>query len=73
MIKKQEKKRFYDLSLKLNNPQTKTYWAIIKSCYSGRKIPIIPSLSVKGKIVTDFKEKVIFRKHLTNLDTRFDI
>ena len=59
MIQKRKKKYFYDLSLKLNNPQTspKTYWSIIKSCYKGRKIPIIPPLSVNGKIITNFKEK----------------
>ena len=55
------KKSIFMTSLKLNNPQTspKTYWAIIESCFSGRKIPIIPPLSVKGKIVTNFKEEVI--------------
>ena len=45
--------------MKPNNPQTspKTYWYIIKSCYNGRKIPIIPPLSLNRKIVTSFKEK----------------
>ena len=54
-----KKKYFYDLSLKLNSPQTsrKTYWSIVKSCYNGRKIQIIPPLFVNGKIVTNFKEK----------------
>ena len=57
MILNQKERYFYDLSLKLNNPQTspKTYWSIIKSCYNGRKIPIILPLSVK--IITNFKEK----------------
>ena len=52
--------------MKLNNPQTipKTYWSIIKSCYNGRKISIIPPLSVKGKIITNFKEKAnLFNKY----------
>ena len=59
MIPNRKEKYFYDLSLKLNNPQTspKTYWSIIKSCYNGRKIPIIPLLLVNGKIITNFKEK----------------
>ena len=50
---------FYDLSVKLNNSQIspKTYWSIIKLCFNGRKIPIIPPLSVNGKIITNFKEK----------------
>ena len=39
MIQKRKEKYFYDLSLKLNNPQTspKTYWSIFKLCYNGRK------------------------------------
>ena len=59
MIENRKETYFYDLSVKLNNPQTshKTYWSIIKSCYNGRKIPIIPPLSVNGKIITDFNEK----------------
>ena len=50
-------RKVYDVSLKLNNPQTspKTYWSIIKSCDNGEKNPIIPSLSVNGKIITNFK------------------
>ena len=66
MIQKQKEKYFYDLSLKLNNTQTspKPYWSIIKSCYNGRKIPIIPPLSVNGKIITNFKEKAnLFNKY----------
>ena len=66
MIQNRKEKYFYDLSLKLNNPQTspKTYWSIIKSCYNGRKIPIIPPLSVNGKIITNFKEKAnLFNKY----------
>ena len=69
MIQKRKEKYFYDLSLKLNNPQTspKTYWSIIKSCYNGRKIPIIPPLSVNGKIITNFKEKVnLFNKYFSS-------
>ena len=66
IIQKRKEKYFYDLSWKLNNPQTspKTYWSIIKSCYNGRKIPIIPPLLVNGKILTNFKEKtILFNKH----------
>ena len=61
MIKKERKERyFYDLSVKLNNPETspKTYWSIIKSCYNGRKISIIPPLSVNRKVITNFKRKI---------------
>ena len=54
MIQNWKEKYFYDLPLKLNIPQTspKTYWSIIKSYDNGRKIPILPCLSVHGKIVT---------------------
>ena len=51
---------FYDLLLKLNNPETspKIYLSIIKSsCYNGRKILIPPPLSVNGKIVTNVEQK----------------
>ena len=65
MIQNQKERYFCYLSVKLNNPQTspKMYWPIIKSCYNGRKIPIIPPLSVNGKIITNFKEKAnLFNK-----------
>ena len=58
---------FYDLLLKLNNPETspKIYLSIIKSsCYNGRKILIPPPLSVNGKIVTNVEQKAnIFNKY----------
>ena len=59
MIQNRKERYFYYLSVKLNNPQKslKTYWCIIKSCCDGRKIPIIPSFSVKRKIIRNFKEK----------------
>ena len=69
MIENRKERHFYDLSVKLNNPQTspKTYWSIIKSCYNGRKIPIIPPLSVNGKIITDFNEKAnLFNKYFSS-------
>ena len=61
MIQYREEKYFNDLSLKLNNPQTSpktyNYIFIIKSRYNGRKSPTILHLTVKKKIVTNFKEK----------------
>ena len=66
MIQNWEERYFYDLSVKLNNAETspKTYWSIIKSCYNVRKIPIVPSYSVNGKIITDFNEKAnLFNKY----------
>ena len=60
MIRNRKGRYFYDLSMKLNNPQTspKTNWSIIKSCYNGRKIPIIPPLSVNGIVITDVNGKI---------------
>ena len=69
MIQKRKKRYLYDLTLELNNPQAspKTYWSIIKSCYNGRKIPIIPPLSVDGKIITNFKEIAnLFNKYFSS-------
>ena len=59
MTHNQKESYFYDLSVKLNDPHTspETYWSIIKSCYNGRKNPMIPPLSVNGKVITNFKEK----------------
>ena len=56
------KEQYYDcLAKKLNNPKTspKTYWAIMKTFYSGKKIPLIPLLPVKEKLECDFRKKPI--------------
>ena len=69
MIQNWEERYFYDLSVKRKNSQTspKTYWSIIKSCYNVRKIPIVPLLSVNGKIITDFNEKAnLFNKYFSS-------
>ena len=55
--------------MKLNNPQTspKMHWSMIRSCYNGIKIPIIPSLSVNKKVITNFKEKAnLFNKYFSS-------
>ena len=54
------KDNYYDyLSKKLNtlNTSAKTYWQILKSFYKGTKVPLIPPLLVKNKILLDFSEK----------------
>ena len=69
IIQNRRERYFYDLSVKLNNSQIspKTYWSITKSCYNGRKIPIIPPLSVNEKIITNFKEKTnLFDKYFSS-------
>ena len=68
IIQNRKEKYFYDRSLKLNNPQDclKTYWSIIKSSHNGRKIPVILSLTVNGRVVTKFKGKAnIFNKYFS--------
>ena len=43
------------------------YWSKIKSCYNGRRIPIIEAFSVNGKTITNFKEKAnLFNKYLSS-------
>ena len=43
----------------LNNPTTsaKTYWAILKTFYSAKKINLIPALVLNNQLVTDFRKK----------------
>ena len=54
------KEQYYDyLAKKLNNPKTsrKTYWAIMKAFYNGKKIPLIPPLLITYKLESDFGKK----------------
>ena len=58
-IRSSKEKFYYKLSTKLANPSTswKTYWSILKTFVNGKKVPIIPSLLVNDKFVTNFLEK----------------
>ena len=53
------KEYYVHLSKKLNDPsaRSKTYWSTLKSFYKGNKVPLIPSLLVKNKIVSDFNKE----------------
>ena len=54
------KEQYYDyLAKKLHNPKTspKTYWAILKTFYNGKKIPLIPPLLINDKLESDFRKK----------------
>ena len=54
------KTKYYErLAIKLTDPQTasKTYWSILKTSANGTKIPVIPPLLEKNKLITDFKLK----------------
>ena len=51
LISKSKSKYYYNkLAVKLNNPKTssKTYCSTLQTYYNGRKIPIIPPISIKG-------------------------
>ena len=56
-----ERKNEYNFQLSqiLNNPATssKTYWTVLKTFYSGKKIPLIPPLIINNQLITDFQEK----------------
>ena len=62
MISKRKKKYCDQLYKKLNDPLTssKTYWYILKTFYSGTKIPLIPPINIDNKVITNFREKAIF-------------
>ena len=49
---------YENLGEKLSDPTlpSKTCWSILKGFYNG-KVPVIPSLLVNKKFVTDFKDK----------------
>ena len=56
---------YNNLAKRLNNPllQAKTYWSILKTFYNDKKIPIISSLLIDDKFVTDIQTKAnIFNK-----------
>ena len=56
------KEQHYDcLAKTLNNPKInpKTYWAIMKTIYDGKRIPLIPPLLINHKLESDFGEKKI--------------
>ena len=58
MISKRKKEYYDQLSKKLNDPLTssKTYWSILKTFYSGTKIPLIPPIIIDNKVITNFRE-----------------
>ena len=56
-----KRKEDYDrqLSDKLSDPKmsVKAYWAILKTLYNGKKIPLIPPTLVNNKLISNSKEK----------------
>ena len=35
----------------------KTYWSLLKTFYNGKKAPIIPSLLIDNKVISNFEAK----------------
>ena len=58
-IRERKNEYNFQLSQSLNNPaaSAKTYWTILKTFYSGKKRPVIPSLVINDQFITDFREK----------------
>ena len=58
------------MNAKSDNPKSvpKTYWSIINTFLSNKKIPTTPPILVKGELVSDFKQKAnIFNNHFAFL------
>ena len=55
-ISKRKEEYCYHLASKLNNPSAsiKTYWSILKTFYSGKKVSHIPLLQIGNTLVSDF-------------------
>ena len=58
-IRERKNEYNFQLSQSLNNPAAgaKTYWTILKTFYSGKKRPVIPSLVINDQFITDFRKK----------------
>ena len=68
------------IASKLNNPKTsaKAYWSILKTFCNGKKIQVIPPLSINNKLISDFKMKAnhfnsFFASQCTMLDNNSTI
>ena len=59
LIDNSKQKYFLRLSQKLTTIQktTKAYWTLLEIFLNNRKIPVIPTLFLNNKFITDFKEK----------------
>ena len=75
------KQEYYNnIALKLNNPKAsaKIYCSVLKTCYNGKKIPVIPLLLINNKLFSNFKTKgnhfnASFASHCTSLDNNSKI
>ena len=74
-ITERKSEQYCQLSQTLSNlsGSAKTYWTILKTFYSGKKIPLIPPLIIIDQLIPDFWEKanffnLYFAKHCTPID-----
>ena len=70
MISKRKKEYYDQLSKKLNDPLTssKTYRSILKTFYSGTKIPLIPPIIIDNKVIKNFREKTNATQYMSNVN-----
>ena len=56
------------LAAKLVNPSTsaKTYWSILKTFASGKKVPVIPPLLINNEFISNFKTKANYFNRFFN-------
>ena len=59
LIETSKQKYFSKIAKKLSDPSisSKTYWSILKSFLTGKKVPIIPPIFHENNFNTDFREK----------------
>ena len=70
MISKRKKEYYDQLSKKLNDPLTssKTYWSMLKTFYSGTKIPLIPPIIIDNKVIKNFREKTNATQYMSHVN-----
>ena len=69
LIETSKQEYFSKIVKKLSDPNTssKTYWSILKSLLTGKKVPCIPPIFHKHKFITDFREKAeLFNSFFAN-------
>ena len=69
LIEKSKEKYYLRITSKLSNigKNSKTYWSILKSFLTGKKVPCIPLLFENNKCITDFKKKAeLFNSSFSN-------
>ena len=69
LIETSKQEYFSKIAKKLSDPNTssKTYWSILKSLLTGKKVPCIPPIFHDNKFITNFREKAeLFNSFFAN-------